>query len=100
MWRKKWVESVTCCFGLICWAITSLAATPGPFPHARTGNSTLRLPNRVAVEGYALVNCLPGITFDQPVGLATPPLETNRLFIVERTGKIYVITNLAIPNKT
>jgi glucose/arabinose dehydrogenase len=66
----------------------------------RVGNTTLRLPDRTPVQGYALVDAFPGLTFDQPVALASPPGETNRLFVVERRGKIYVITNLAEPSKT
>lgn len=63
-------------------------------------NTTLRLPDRIPVTGHALVPAFPGLTFNEPVGLATPPGETNRLFIVERGGIIHVITNLAQPTKT
>jgi glucose/arabinose dehydrogenase len=66
----------------------------------RERNNTLRLPGRIPVAGYGLVNAFPGVTFNQPIALAAPPAETNRLFVVERTGAIYVITNLAEPNKT
>ncbi len=66
----------------------------------RVGNDTLRLPERIPLVGYGLVNAFPGVTFEQPVALAAPPEDTNRLFVVERTGKIYVVTNLAQPTKT
>lgn len=66
----------------------------------RVSNSTIRLPSRIPVQGYALVDALPGIWFKDPVALASPPGETNRLFVVERSGAIYVITNLARPEKS
>src|SRR5688572_26548599 len=66
----------------------------------RGGNSTVRLPDRIPVIGYALKDAFPGVRFDEPVALAAAPGETNRLFVAERRGAIYVITNLANPNKT
>ena len=61
---------------------------------------------RIAVDlnrpfsGYAFTAAFPGVTFDQPVGIATAPGETNRLFVIERKGVICVITNLARPTRT
>ena len=52
-----------------------------------------------ASTSYALTNAFPGLTFTNPVGIASAPEETNRLFIVERKGRIVVITNLAAPNR-
>src|SRR5207253_1335318 len=52
------------------------------------------------ISGYALTTAFPGVSFNQPVAMATPPGETNRLFVVERGGIISVITNLAAPNRT
>jgi glucose/arabinose dehydrogenase len=46
------------------------------------------------------VNAFPGIAFDQPVGVASPPGETNRLFVVQKNGLICVITNLAAPTRS
>src|SRR6266699_1175607 len=53
-----------------------------------------------ASTGYALTNAFPGLTFTNPVCIASPPGETNRLFIVERKGRIAIITNLAAPTRT
>lgn len=52
------------------------------------------------ISGYALTAAFPGISFNQPVGIASPPGETNRLFVIEREGLICVITNLVKPNKS
>jgi glucose/arabinose dehydrogenase len=49
---------------------------------------------------FKLQNAFGNLVFNEPVALRTPPGETNRLFVVEQTGQIYVITNLAAPNKT
>src|SRR5687768_13257861 len=48
-------------------------------------------------SGYTVVDAFAGVKFDQPVALRSPPGETNRLFVVERTGKIMLMTNLAAP---
>jgi len=50
--------------------------------------------------GFAYTNAFPGLSFDNPVCLATPPRETNRLFILEKGGTIVVITNLAAPTRS
>lgn len=39
------------------------------------------------------------LKFDQPVAIVSPPGETNRLFIVEKPGRISVIPDLAQPTR-
>ncbi|MEO6995434.1 MAG: PQQ-dependent sugar dehydrogenase [Lacunisphaera sp.] len=39
------------------------------------------------------------LNFDQPVGIVAPPGETNRLFVVEKTGRIMVIPDLNHPSR-
>src|SRR5947208_762956 len=51
-------------------------------------------------SGYLLTNAFPNLTFTNPVGFASPPGENNRLFIVEKKGRIVVITNMAAPTRT
>ena len=46
---------------------------------------------------YAAQPAYAPLTFTQPVAIVTPPGETNRLFVVEKTGRIAVIPNLAQP---
>jgi glucose/arabinose dehydrogenase len=53
-----------------------------------------------AGSGYATSNAFPGVSFTNPVAVVSPPGETNRLFIVEKKGRIVVITNLAAPTRT
>jgi glucose/arabinose dehydrogenase len=69
-------------------------------PLTREANTTLNLPAYPEVVGLTSTNAFPSLSFDKPVGLAAPPGETNRLFVVEQRGRIQVITNLASPTKT
>jgi glucose/arabinose dehydrogenase len=47
------------------------------------------------------VVAFPGLpSFNAPVCIASPPGETNRLFICEHVGNIIVVTNLAAPTRT
>lgn len=81
--------------GLGCW--TGLAN--GPL--VRVANTTLtNLPAQPPQFGYTVTNAFPGLPLTQPVGITSPPGETNRLFILEKGGNIVVITNLASPNRT
>ncbi|HWA27400.1 MAG TPA: PQQ-dependent sugar dehydrogenase, partial [Lacunisphaera sp.] len=43
---------------------------------------------------YRTEVAFPGLTFDQPLGFATAAGETNRLFVVEKTGRIQQVTGL------
>jgi hypothetical protein len=74
-------------------------ATAWSAPLERRPNNTLRMPQTPAVFGYQFVNAFPGVTFQSPMAIVAPPGETNRLFIVERAGRIAVITNLASPSR-
>jgi glucose/arabinose dehydrogenase len=49
-------------------------------------------------QTYLLQNIFPGVSFTRPVALATPPGETNRLFVVEQGGRVKVIANLGNPS--
>jgi len=50
--------------------------------------------------GYVPTNAFPGMVFSNPVCIAAPPGETNRLFVVEKHGRIVVITNLMVPTRS
>src|SRR5437867_6014741 len=53
-----------------------------------------------ATPPYALTNAFPGLVFTNPVCITSPPGENNRLMIVEKKGRVVVITNLAAPTRT
>ncbi len=70
-------------------------------PLERVPNHTLtNLPAQPPQFGYSVTNAFPGLPLTQPVGMASPPGETNRLFLLEKGGNIVVLTNLASPNRT
>jgi glucose/arabinose dehydrogenase len=55
----------------------------------------------VGTYKWTNVVAFPGLpTFSAPISIASPPGETNRLFVCEHGGNIVVITNLAAPTRT
>ena len=80
--------------GISTFAQLALAAA------GRVENTTLTLPlTPQAEEGYKFVTSLASLTFSNPIALASPPGDSQRLFVVEQGGRIMVITNLAQPTK-
>jgi glucose/arabinose dehydrogenase/mono/diheme cytochrome c family protein len=69
-------------------------------PLQRVPATTLAMPSAPPSYSYTNVNAFGSLTFFNPVVIATPPGETNRVFIVEKNGVISVITNLAAPTRT
>jgi hypothetical protein len=57
----------------------------------------INLPKSPPLYGYGLVNAFPGVKFAQPVGIASPPGDTNSVYIVEQLGRIMVIPDLNNP---
>jgi hypothetical protein len=66
----------------------------------RQPNATLKMPLTAPEPGFTSELAFNDLRFIQPVAIASPPGETNRLFIVEKWGHVCVITNLAAPTKT
>jgi len=61
----------------------------------RQTNTTLTLPAELpSATGYAEQDALPPFTFRHPVCIVSPPGEKNRIFIVEKEGRIQVVSNL------
>jgi glucose/arabinose dehydrogenase len=95
--KSLWYSGCTAIAIAICCGEAS-AQNPGPIH--RVANTTLTLPASPPVLGYTTTNAFPSLSFQQPLALATPPKETNRLFVVEKTGRVIVLTNLANPTRT
>lgn len=53
-----------------------------------------RPPILIVPTDYELADAFPGLTFLQPLGIVSAPGDKSRLFIVEKTGRIQVITGL------
>ena len=73
----------------LLFSVASLRAQIG-----RVANTTLTLPQTPQTFGYSTEDAFAGLTFDQPLAIVTPPGETDRVFVVEKTGRIQVVTNL------
>jgi len=58
-----------------------------PGPNNRTRAADVTIP---AVE---LIEAFPGLSFAQPVEFSAPGDNSNRIFVVEKAGRIYVIEN-------
>ncbi|TAK94563.1 MAG: hypothetical protein EPO07_16525, partial [Verrucomicrobia bacterium] len=69
-------------------------------PLQRVPNTSLVMPTNPPSYGFMGSNVFGGMIFTNPVTMATPPGETNRLFILEKRGRIVVITNFASPSRT
>src|ERR1051325_10647758 len=84
--------------GFFVFAFT-LSTFAGPLQ--RVPNTSLTLPSQPPqFTGYVVNNAFPTVSLSGPVCIASPPGETNRLFILERSGTIVVITSLASPTRT
>ena len=67
-------------------------------PLIRSANTTLDFPQSLPSSGFKLEPAFPNLrTTLQPVAIVTPPTETNRLFVVERSGRIRVVPDLRRP---
>lgn len=66
----------------------------------RLPNNTIAMPPAPPTFGFTFTNAFPGMVFTNPVCMAAPPGDTNRLFILEKRGRVVVITNLAAPTRS
>lgn len=64
---------------------------------ARLPMEHVSMPEAPPAQDYALVDAFPGMTFSLPLGLASAPGETDRIFVLEKGGGIHAITNLSSP---
>lgn len=78
-------------FTLACGAFGQLVREP---------NTTLTLPATAPVlTGYVTEDALAPLTFSNPIALRTPPGVTDRLFVVQRNGRIQLV-DLQLMTKT
>jgi glucose/arabinose dehydrogenase len=85
--------------GVLLGAEMEIAAQ-SPNVLQRVPNTTLKMPQTPQSFGYKTQPAFGAMSFSSPVAVRTPVGETNRVFVVEQGGRIYVITNLASPSKT
>ena len=79
------------------FAVAGLA-TPVSAQLVRQANTTLVMPLNPPTTAFTTQDAFGTFsTFSAPIALATPPGETNRLFVAERAGRIKILTNLNSP---
>ncbi|WP_367872432.1 PQQ-dependent sugar dehydrogenase [Luteolibacter sp. Populi] len=69
------------------------AALADPLP-LRQANPALNVPAAPPATSLQLVNAFAGLTFSEAVCIASPPGDSKRLFVCERTGKIWLIPDV------
>jgi uncharacterized repeat protein (TIGR03806 family) len=60
----------------------------------RIPNNSFQVPANPPPVSIAAVNAFPGLSFDQPVCIASPPGDTQRLFICQKGGLLRVVPNV------
>jgi uncharacterized repeat protein (TIGR03806 family) len=83
---------------VLAFASGMLHADPPPL---RQPNPALNVPASPPATTLQLVDAFPGLSFTEPVCLASPPGDKQRLFVCERVGRIWVIPDVtaASPSK-
>jgi glucose/arabinose dehydrogenase len=71
-----------------------LAASLAAQPLTRTPATSLRVPANPPPSTFTTERVFAPLTFTQPVAVVTPPGETRRLFVVEKTGRIALIPDV------
>ena len=82
---------------LLWFSVAALVVQSAVSP--REPNTSLQFPATPGGFGYSLQRFLAPLTFPNGVALRTPPGETNRLFVVERAGRIAVVPDLTAPTR-
>ena len=81
--------------------LMSLSALADP-PPLRQTNPALNVPASPPATSLSLENAFPGVSFDAPTCIASPPAPSNQLFVCEKAGKIWIIPDVtaATPSKS
>jgi uncharacterized repeat protein (TIGR03806 family) len=66
----------------------------------RVPNTSIQMPAAPPTFGFTSSNAFPTLNFTNPTVIVSAPGESSRLFIAEKSGRIAVITNLAVPTRT
>jgi hypothetical protein len=82
------------------WLILATAVAAQPL--TRVPATSLRLPPSPPPTSYTTTRAFPTLSFTQPVAASPRPANTRRLFVVEKTGRIWVIPDVtaATPTRT
>jgi len=83
---------------LLLWlgavALPLHAQTKPPTPLPSPAPKPAKPPIVIVPTRYELEDAFPGLKFDQPLGIVTAAGDAKRLFVVEKSGRVQVITGL------
>ena len=65
----------------------------------REANTSLAVPLEPQVFGFQTENAFGDLLFSRPVGLAIQPGSSDRVFVIEQAGRIYLIEGIESPTK-
>lgn len=89
------------CFRLVNYALLALTGMLlNVTALDRVPNTTLQMPNGLPDAAYTVEDAFAGMTFRQPVGIVTAPGDNDRVFILEKEGRIQLVSNLSSPTKS
>ncbi len=86
---KLWVPTASL-LTRMALLILAVASTTFGDP-GRQAATTLTFPPQAPTR---VVDAFPGLTFGAPTSMDSPPGDTNRIFVAEKSGRIQVITNI------
>lgn len=75
-----------------CFAVCICAFAHATFAATHPGNTTLKLPSSLPSGAYALEDAFPGNRFSSPLGIVQMPGYQDRVFIIEKVGRIRMLT--------
>jgi uncharacterized repeat protein (TIGR03806 family) len=67
-------------------------------PLTRVAATSLRLPVAPPATTFSTIRAFPSLAFNFPVALVSPPGTSRRLFVVEKTGRIWLIPDVTAAN--
>jgi uncharacterized repeat protein (TIGR03806 family) len=84
----------------VVWAVITAVPARAQTPLTRVAATSLRISATPPPASYSTTRAFPSLSFTQPVAVVTPTGETRRLFVVEKTGRIWVVPDVTAPTPT
>ena len=86
--------------GNVSGATSTATVTIGFASSLRLANPGLAMPEAPPTSTWQLVDALPGLTFNQPLCIASIPGDSHRLFVCERMAKIKHVPDVTASSLT
>ena len=69
-------------------------------PAARFDSDFVRLPATPPATKWGLVDAFPGVTFNSPNGMGSAPGDSQKLFVIESAGRVWMIPDVTAASPT